>query len=151
MALTRSHAVVACGQAIEGGNIGSVFGDIAYPQFPAIPLQKFALRGFSSAAAPGMEASRESRHLRSPAGHPDRAAVAFDDLIARANMTVDAPTQVARQICASSQAVVIRIYARRRERIYVLVQRIFPQIIDWALSRQAPSHKSSGRKDGSTR
>jgi hypothetical protein len=66
--------------------------------------------------------------------------VAFDDLIARANMTVDAPAQVARQIWRSVASGHDSIYAPAPERIYVLVQRIFPQIIDWALSRQAPSH-----------
>jgi hypothetical protein len=55
-------------------------------------------------------------------------------------MTVDAPTQVARQIWRSVASGHDSIYAPAPERIYVLVQRIFPQIIDWALSRQAPSH-----------
>jgi hypothetical protein len=55
-------------------------------------------------------------------------------------MSVDAPEKVARQIWRSIASGHDSIYAPAPERIYVLIQRFFPQIIDWALSRQASSH-----------
>jgi short-subunit dehydrogenase len=121
-------------------NIGSIFGDIAYPQFSGYSASKFALRGFSNALR------REWKHAgigvtyAAPRATRTDAAVAFDDLIASAKMSVDAPAKVARQIWRSVASGHDSIYAPAPERIYVLIQRIFPQIIDWALSRQAPSH-----------
>jgi short-subunit dehydrogenase len=121
-------------------NIGSVFGDIAYPLFSGYSASKFALRGFSNALR------REWKHAgigvtyAAPRATRTDAAIAFDDLIANANMTVDAPANVARQIWQSVASGRDSIYAPMPERIYVLIQRIFPQVIDWALSRQAPSH-----------
>jgi short-subunit dehydrogenase len=121
-------------------NIGSIFGDIAYPQFSGYSASKFALRGFSNAMR------REWKHTgigvtyAAPRATRTDAAVAFDDLIASAKMNVDSPAKVARQIWRSVASGHDSIYAPAPERIYVLIQRIFPQIIDWALSRQAPSH-----------
>jgi short-subunit dehydrogenase len=116
-------------------NIGSVFGDIAYPLFSGYSASKFALRGFSNALR------REWKHTgigvtyAAPRATRTDAAVAFDELIANTNMSVDAPAQVAQQIWRSVASGHDSIYAPAPERIYVLIQRIFPQIIDWALSR----------------
>ena len=52
MALTRSAfplLIASIGRQRRVVNIGSVFGDIAYPEFAAYSASKFALRGFSSA------------------------------------------------------------------------------------------------------
>jgi short-subunit dehydrogenase len=121
-------------------NIGSIFGDIAYPRFSGYSASKFALRGFSNALR------REWKHTgigvtyAAPRATRTDAAVAFDDLIASAKMGVDPPAKVAQQIWRSVASGHDSIYAPAPERIYVLIQRIFPQIIDWALSRQAASH-----------
>jgi short-subunit dehydrogenase len=121
-------------------NIGSVFGDIAYPLFSGYSASKFALRGFSNALR------REWRQIgigvtyAAPRATRTDAAVAFDELIASTKMSVDVPAEVARKIWHSVARGHDSIYAPAPERFYVLIQRIFPQIIDWALSRQAPSH-----------
>jgi short-subunit dehydrogenase len=141
MALTRDlMRLLLAARPSRVVNIGSVFGDIAYPQFSGYSASKFALRGFSNALRREWKQAGIGVTYAAPRATRTAAAVAFDDLIARANMTVDAPTQVARQIWRSVASGRDSIYAPAPERIYVLIQRIFPQIIDWALSRQAPSH-----------
>jgi short-subunit dehydrogenase len=121
-------------------NIGSVFGDIAYPLFSGYSASKFALRGFSNALRREWKQAGIGVTYAAPRATRTDAAVAFDDLIADAKMSVDAPAQVARQIWRAVASGHDSIYAPAPERIYVVIQRIFPQIIDWALSRQAPSH-----------
>src|ERR1700686_3974604 len=119
-------------------NIGSVFGDIAYPLFSGYSASKFALRGFSNALRREWKQAGIGVTYAAPRAPRTDAAVAFDDLIADTKMTLDAPAQVARQIWRSVTSGHDSIYAPAPERIYVLIQRIFPQLIDWALSRQAP-------------
>jgi short-subunit dehydrogenase len=121
-------------------NIGSVFGDIAYPLFSGYSASKFALRGFSNALRREWKQAGIGVTYAAPRATRTDAAVAFDDLIADAKMSVDAPAQVARQIWQAVASGHDSIYAPAPERIYVVIQRIFPQIIDWALARQAPSH-----------
>jgi short-subunit dehydrogenase len=121
-------------------NIGSVFGDIAYPLFSGYSASKFALRGFSNALRREWKRTGIGVTYAAPRATRTDAAVAFDELIAQAKMSVDAPAKVARQIWQSVASGRDSIYAPAPERIYVLIQRVFPQIIDWALSRQAPSH-----------
>jgi short-subunit dehydrogenase len=120
-------------------NIGSVFGDIAYPLFTGYSASKFALRGFSNALRREWKQSGIGVTYAAPRATRTDAAVAFDELIAHAKMNVDAPAEVARQIWRSVASGRDSIYAPAPERFYVFIQRIFPQIVDWALSRQAPS------------
>src|SRR6202162_6097687 len=141
MALTRDlMPLLVAAKPSRVVNIGSVFGDIAYPKFSGYSASKFALRGFSNALPREWKKPGIGVTYAAPRATRTDAAVAFDDLIANAKMSVDAPAQVARQIWQSVASGHDSIYAPAPERIYVLIQRIFPQIIDWALSRQAPSH-----------
>jgi short-subunit dehydrogenase len=141
MALTRDlMPLLLAARPSRVVNIGSVFGDIAYPLFSGYSASKFALRGFSNALRREWKQTGIGVTYAAPRATRTDAAVAFDDLIANANMSVDAPAQVARQIWRSVARGHDSIYAPAPERIYVLIQRIFPQIVDWALSRQAPLH-----------
>ena len=141
MALTRDlMPLLVAARPSRVVNIGSVFGDIAYPQFSGYSASKFALRGFSNALRREWKQTGIGVTYAAPRATRTDAAVAFDEPIAHANMSVDAPAQVARRIWQSVASGRDSIYAPAPERIYVLIQRIFPQIIDWALSRQAPSH-----------
>jgi short-subunit dehydrogenase len=141
MALTRDlMPLLVAARPSRVVNIGSVFGDIAYPQFSGYSASKFALRGFSNALRREWKQTGIGVTYAAPRATRTDAAVAFDELIANAKMSVDAPAQVARRIWRSVASGHDSIYAPAPERFYVLIQRIFPQIIDWALSRQAPSH-----------
>jgi short-subunit dehydrogenase len=62
------------------------------------------------------------------------AAVAFAGLIAKTKMNMDPPEQVARQIWRAIAGGHDSVYAPAPERIYVLIQRLFPSIIDRSLS-----------------
>jgi short-subunit dehydrogenase len=141
MALTRDlMPLLVAAKPSRVVNIGSVFGDIAYPQFSGYSASKFALRGFSNALRREWKKAGIGVTYAAPRATRTDAAVAFDELIANTNMSVDAPAQVAQRIWRSVTSGHDSIYAPAPERIYVLIQRIFPQIIDWALARQAPSH-----------
>jgi short-subunit dehydrogenase len=152
MALTRDlMPLLIAARPSRVVNIGSVFGDIAYPLFSGYSASKFALRGFSNALRREWKQAGIGVTYAAPRATRTDAAVAFDDLIAHANMSVDAPEQVARQIWQSVARGHDSIYAPAPERIYVLIQRMFPQIVDWALSRQAPLHRIHlAEKDRST-
>jgi short-subunit dehydrogenase len=114
MALTRDlMPLLVAAKPSRVVNIGSVFGDIAYPRFSGYSASKFALRGFSNALR------REWKQIG-------------------IGVTYAAPRTTRTDAAVASGR--DSIYAPAPERIYVLIQRIFPQIIDWALSRQAPSH-----------
>jgi short-subunit dehydrogenase len=141
MALTRDlMPLLVAAKPSRVVNIGSVFGDIAYPRFSGYSASKFALRGFSNALRREWKQIGIGVTYAAPRTTRTDAAVAFDELISSAKMSVDAPAQVAQRIWRSVASGRDSIYAPAPERIYVLIQRIFPQIIDWALSRQAPSH-----------
>src|SRR5258708_13214030 len=92
MALTRDlMPLLVAARPSSVVNIGSVFGDIAYPQFSGYSASKFALRGFSNALRREWKQAGIGVTYAAPRATRTAAAVAFDDLIARANMTVDAP------------------------------------------------------------
>jgi short-subunit dehydrogenase len=144
MALTRDlMPLLAAARPSRVVNIGSVFGDIAYPRFSGYSASKFALRGFSNALRREWKKTGIGVTYAAPRATRTDAAAAFDELIANARMSLDAPAEVARQIWRSVKSGHDSVYAPAPERIYVLIQRIFPQLIDWALSRQAPRIKSS--------
>jgi len=99
MALTRDlMPLLAAAKPSRVVNIGSVFGDIAYPQFSGYSASKFALRGFSNALRREWKQIGIGVTYAAPRATRTDAAVAFDQLIANANMSVDAPAQVARRI-----------------------------------------------------
>lgn len=116
-------------------NVGSIFGDIGYPEFTCYSAAKFALRGFSIALR------REWKHkgigvtYAAPRATQTAAAAAFAGLIAKTKMNMDTPEQVARQIWRAIASGHDSVYAPAPERVYVLIQRLFPRVIDWSLSR----------------
>lgn len=137
IALTRDLMpllVTACPSRVV--NIGSVFGDIPYPQFAGYSASKFALRGFSIALR------REWKHrgigvtYAAPRATRTAAAVAFEELIARTKMSLDPPDLVARQVWDGVSKDRDTVSAPGLERLYVFIQRVFPRLIDQALARQ---------------
>ncbi|MFG1241166.1 SDR family NAD(P)-dependent oxidoreductase [Xanthobacter sp. V7C-4] len=146
MALTRDLApLLAAARPSRVVNVGSVFGDIAYPGFAAYSASKFALRGFSSALR------REWRPLGigvtyvAPRATRTDAAAAFDDLIAATGMRLDAPDMVAAQIWRAVERGRDSAYPPGMERLFVLIQRLAPRLIDRALARTAPATAGAAR------
>jgi short-subunit dehydrogenase len=116
-------------------NVGSIFGDIGYPEFTCYSAAKFALRGFSIALRREWKQKGIGVTYAAPRATQTDAAVAFASLIAKTKMSLDSPEQVARQIWRAVASGQDTVYAPAPERIYVLIQRVFPRVIDWSLSR----------------
>jgi short-subunit dehydrogenase len=139
MALTRDlMPLLVAAKPSRVVNVGSIFGDIGYPDFTCYSAAKFALRGFSMALRREWKRKGISVTYAAPRATRTDAAVAFADLIAKTKMTMDSPEQVARQIWRAIARGHDSVYAPAPERVYVLMQRLFPRVIDWSLSRPSP-------------
>src|SRR3984885_7262661 len=135
MALTRDlMPLLVAAKPSRVVNVGSIFGDIGYPEFTCYSATKFALRGFSIALRREWKQKGISVTYAAPRATRTDAAVAFADLIAKTKMKLDPPEQVARQIWRAIARRHDSVYAPAPERIYVLIQRLFPSIIDRSLS-----------------
>jgi short-subunit dehydrogenase len=135
MALTRDlSALLTAAKPSRVVNVGSIFGDIGYPGFTCYSATKFALRGFSIALRREWKQKGISVTYAAPRATQTDAAVAFAGLIAKTKMNMDPPERVARQIWRAVASGHDSVYAPAPERIYVLIQRLFPSIIDRSLS-----------------
>jgi short-subunit dehydrogenase len=116
-------------------NVGSIFGDIGYPEFTCYSATKFALRGFSIALRREWKQKGIGVTYAAPRATRTDAAVAFAGLIAKTKMNMDSPERVARQIWRAIASGRDSVYAPAPEKFYVLIQRLFPSVIDRSLSR----------------
>src|SRR6202048_5069818 len=133
MALTRDlMPLLVAARPSRVVNIGSVFGDIAYPQFSGYSASKFALRGFSTALRREWKQKGIGVTYAAPRATRTEAAAAFDGLIAKTKMNVDSPEAVASQIWRAVVSSRDTVSAPAPDRISVLLKRIFPRIIDWS-------------------
>ena len=118
-------------------NVGSMFGDIAYPLFAAYSASKFALRGAFDRDAPGAQALRHRRDLCGAAGDKDRRDRRPSmDLVKPLQMRMDDPAVVAAQIWRAVCKDLDSVYAKGAERLFVLVQKFAPEIVDRAIAAQ---------------
>ncbi|HEU0071545.1 MAG TPA: SDR family NAD(P)-dependent oxidoreductase [Alphaproteobacteria bacterium] len=137
MALSRDLcAMLAASGQGRIVNIGSMFGDIAFPHFAAYSASKFALRGWSDALR------REYADLGigvtycAPRGTRTAAADGFMAYAEAYAMPLDPPERVARRIAAGIMRDARNIYPAGPERLFLLLQRLFPSSIDRALRGQ---------------
>ena len=117
-------------------NVGSMFGDIPYPGFAAYSASKFALRGYSTALRREWSSLGIDVIYAAPRATRTDAAVAFANLIAATGMKLDPPDLVARQVWDACELRRQSVYPRGPERLFVLLQRLFPKLIDRALAKQ---------------
>jgi len=117
-------------------NIGSVFGDIPYPLFAPYSATKAGLRGFSIAlrrelAPLGIGVTYAApRATHTPASRP------LQSLIEPFEMKFDTPEAVAKFVWNAVAREANAIYPAGPERMYVLMQRLFPRIVDKAIAKQ---------------
>lgn len=136
MALTRDLApLLAAARPSRVVNVGSMFGDIAYPGFAAYSASKFALRGFSDALRREWRPRGIGVTYAAPRATRTAAATAFQDLIAASGMSLDDPERVAAAIWRAVERGRDDAYPLGLERLFVLVQRLAPKLIDRALTR----------------
>lgn len=117
-------------------NIGSVFGDIGYPLFAAYSASKFGLRGFSMALRRELAGSGIGVTYAAPRATQTAAASAFAELVAPLGMRLDPPQRVASLVWDAVARDADSVYPRGAERLFVLVQRLLPGLVDRAIARQ---------------
>lgn len=138
IALTRDlHPLLMAARPSRVVNIGSVFGEIAYPGFAAYSASKFALRGFSAALRREWAKTGIGVTYAAPRATRTDAAAAFDALLAAGGMQLDDPAKVAAAIWKAVEAGADDVYPAGLERLFLLVQRLAPRLIDRALARPA--------------
>jgi NAD(P)-dependent dehydrogenase (short-subunit alcohol dehydrogenase family) len=117
-------------------NIGSVFGDIPYPLFAPYSASKAGLRGFSIALRRELAPLGIGVTYAAPRATETPAARSLQSLIEPFEMKFDTPEAVAKFIWNAVAREANAIYPAGPERLYVLMQRLFPRVIDKAVAKQ---------------
>jgi short-subunit dehydrogenase len=118
-------------------NVGSMFGDIAFPWFAAYSASKFGLRGWSEALRRELAPSGVAVTYAAPRGTQTPAAEKFADLASAFGMPLDSPGKVADLIIDGILADARDIYPAGMERLFILLQRLMPRLVDRAVIGQA--------------
>lgn len=118
-------------------NVGSMFGDIAFPHFAVYSATKFALRGLSDALRRELAAQGIAVTYVAPRATRTPAAAGFSHLVEPFAMRLDPPEAVAEEIVAALLKGRRAVYPRGLERLFVLVQTVLPARVDAALIRQS--------------
>ena len=117
-------------------NVGSIFGDIAYPLFAPYSASKFALRGFSMAMRREFKPYGIGVTYAAPRATRTDPTKAFEDLVEPLQMRMDDPAVVAAQIWRAVAQDLDTTYAKGPERLFLLIQRFAPRIVDRAIAAQ---------------
>lgn len=118
-------------------NIGSVFGDIAYPFFAAYSATKFGLRGFSDALRRELSGAGVGVTYIAPRATRTAAESAFGALVGPMHMTLDSAETVASQAWTAILKGKRESFPKGAERFFVKVQRVFPSLVDKSVGAQA--------------
>lgn len=117
-------------------NVGSMFGDIAFPLFAAYSATKFGMRGFSDALRRELKDDGVGVTYAAPRATKTPAAGNFDHLSECFDMKYDAPEKVAAQIVRAIEKERRSVYPKGPERFFTMVQRLCPALIDNAVTGQ---------------
>lgn len=119
--------------------VGSVFGDIAFPLFGAYSASKAGLRGYADALRRELAPQGIGVTYAAPRATRTAMTAATAGIGGSADMPLDAPEQVAGRIVDALRRDARSIYPRGPERLFVLLQRLFPSVLDRAISRRHAS------------
>ena len=117
-------------------NIGSVLGDIPYPLFAPYSAAKAGLRGFSIALRRELAPLGIGVTYAAPRATHTPAARPMQSLIEPFEMKLDAPEAVAKFVWNAVAREANAAYPAGPERLYVLMQRLFPGVVDRAVGKQ---------------
>jgi NAD(P)-dependent dehydrogenase (short-subunit alcohol dehydrogenase family) len=117
-------------------NVGSMLGDIPYPLFATYSASKCALRGLSIALRRELKLYDIGVTYAAPRATRTNAAHAMAPLIEPMQMRLDEPDRVAAQIWHAVTKDIDSAYGKGPERLFVLLQRLFPGLIDRAVASQ---------------
>ena len=123
-------------------NIGSVFGDIAYPFFAGYSATKFGLRGFSDAMRRELSGAGIGVTYIAPRATRTAAESAFSALVEPMDMALDSAEVVASQAWNAILKGKRESFPRGKERFFVKVQRLFPSLVDKSVGAQARDPKT---------
>ncbi|MEE3624429.1 SDR family NAD(P)-dependent oxidoreductase [Nitrospirillum sp. BR 11752] len=117
-------------------NIGSLLGDIPYPLFAAYCATKHGLRGLSDALRRELRGQGIGVTYAAPRGAKTPGTEALKPVLALLDMPADPPVDIARRIWDAAQAGADTAYPPGAERLFVLLQRLFPKLVDAAVRHQ---------------
>jgi len=117
-------------------NMGSVLGDIPYPLFAAYSASKSALRGLSIALRRELKPYGIGVTYAAPRATRTNAANAMAPLVEPMQMRLDEPDRVAARVWRAVMKEADSAYGKGPERLFILLQRLFPRLIDRAVAAQ---------------
>ena len=117
-------------------NVGSMFGDIAFPLFAAYSATKFGLRGWSEALRRELAGRGVGVTYAAPRGTRTALSAGFEHLAEAFRMRFDDPALVARAIVRGIERDARDVYPKGPERLFLLIQRLAPRLIDRTLIGQ---------------
>ncbi|HEY9081204.1 SDR family NAD(P)-dependent oxidoreductase [Magnetovibrio sp.] len=123
-------------------NVGSMFGDIAFPLFAGYSASKFGVRGLSDALRRELAPKNITVTYIAPRAAKTGATGAFEHLIEPMKMKLDEPEKVAQNIADAIRRGARSSYPKGAERLFVLIQRIAPKLVDNSIIAQLKSLKS---------
>ncbi|MGO8918455.1 MAG: SDR family NAD(P)-dependent oxidoreductase [Stellaceae bacterium] len=137
IALTREMVpLLQAGSPARVVNMGSMLGDIALPLFAAYSASKFGLRGLSNALRRELKSLGIGVTYAAPRGARTAATQAIACYIEPLEIALDSAEKIARQVWDAVAKGDDSAYPRGRERLFVLVERLFPSIVNRALTAQ---------------
>jgi len=126
-------------------NVGSMFGDIAFPYFAAYSATKFGLRGWSEALRRELADQGVGVTYCAPRGTRTPAADGFAGYAKSFGMHLDAPEKVARTLADGIARDARDVYPCGPERLFLLVQRLFPAQVDKGVVKQMRAAAGAAR------
>ncbi|MGE5516931.1 MAG: SDR family NAD(P)-dependent oxidoreductase [Bacteroidota bacterium] len=117
-------------------NVGSMFGDIAFPFFAAYSASKFAVRGWSEALRRELADQGVGVTYCAPRGTRTPAADGFAAYVQAFSMRLDPPAVVARRIVDGIAGDARDVYPFGPERVFLFLQRLLPALVDNGLRGQ---------------
>lgn len=143
MSLTRALLPRLAASKGRVVNVGSMFGDIAFPFFAAYSATKFGLRGWSEGLRREVAELGVGVTYCAPRGTRTPAAAGFADYASAFAMRLDPPEAVGRAIADAIEADARDVYPAGPERVFLLIQRLFPARVDRALRAQVKKARKS--------
>ena len=113
-----------------------MFGDIAFPLFAAYSASKFGLRGFSDALRREFRDRGVGVTYAAPRATKTEAVDSLQALITSVQPRLDDPSAVAADIWRAVEKDARSVYPTGPERMFILLQRLFPGLIDNAVCKQ---------------
>lgn len=137
IALTRELLpLLRAGAPARVVNLGSMFGDIAFPLFAAYSASKFGLRGLSGALRRELKSFGIGVTYVAPRAARTDATQAVSRFVEPLGVSLDDPDAIARDVWNAVEKGRNSAYPRGRERLFVMLERLFPSLVDRALAAQ---------------